>query len=276
MRRSGRRSRSIAGHELQVVVVHPDDGAGRRGAGRRLGEALVDRDVGLPPLLLEARGADGVVVERPEGVVGEAVVEAGDVVVREGHGDERDAVVLERAGVVVGEAGPADPRARRWWRMTPSMARTSPPGLGSQRRVAGVAVHRQPVGDDDEVVPAGTRALVGRSLAAGNRRAAPSGRCRLFDRGTDGPGPRPGAATRAGSVTRRRATRPVPGCGAAQHADEGAEARTVEARRRHGGRRQGPSVRQPAAQGPDHRRLARWSARRRGGRRSALVGHRRS
>ena len=46
----------------------------RRPARRPLGEPLVDRDVGVPPLAVELRLGDDVVVERPQRAVGEALV----------------------------------------------------------------------------------------------------------------------------------------------------------------------------------------------------------
>ena len=61
--------------QLELVVLHPDDGVLGGVLRGRVGEALVDRDVGLPPLAVEGRLGHQVVVERPEGGVGEALVE---------------------------------------------------------------------------------------------------------------------------------------------------------------------------------------------------------
>ena len=47
--------------------------------GGPLGEAPVDGDVGVPPLAVELRLGDDVVVERPQGAVGEALVELLDL-----------------------------------------------------------------------------------------------------------------------------------------------------------------------------------------------------
>src|SRR4029453_18870062 len=49
MGRARRLRRQRGRDELQLVVVHPDDGVLGRDGGRALGEALVDLDVGVPP-----------------------------------------------------------------------------------------------------------------------------------------------------------------------------------------------------------------------------------
>ena len=112
MRRSGPALAEHRGDELQVVVVHPDDGAGRRGAGRRLGEALVDADVGLPPLLLEASGCGWRRGRAARGCRWRSRRRSRRRRRPRGHGDERDVVVLERRGVLVGQARPAHPARR--------------------------------------------------------------------------------------------------------------------------------------------------------------------
>ena len=71
------------GHQLELVVLHPHDralGGVLRGG---VGEALVDRHVGVPPLAVELRLGHEVVVERPEGGVGEALVELLDLLLAE-------------------------------------------------------------------------------------------------------------------------------------------------------------------------------------------------
>ena len=98
--------------QLELVVLHPDDRALGGELRGRVGEPLVDRDVGVPPLAVELRLGDEVVVERPQGGVGEALVELR----RSSCSDMRDrdqgeAVVLERLEVLAGVAGPADPGA---------------------------------------------------------------------------------------------------------------------------------------------------------------------
>ena len=95
-------------HQLQVVVVDPHDRTrGRDGCGP-LGELLVHGDVRAPPLLLELRREDRVVVQRPQGGVGEPVVEAPGVVLGEGDRLQVDRPVAERLDRL-GGSGPADP-----------------------------------------------------------------------------------------------------------------------------------------------------------------------
>jgi hypothetical protein len=99
------------GHELQLVVLHPHRGAGGRRLGARVGEALVDLDVALPPLAVVGGLGDDVVVERPEGVVGEALVVLLELLGAEVHRDDPDAVAEKRVERVVGDPRPADPGA---------------------------------------------------------------------------------------------------------------------------------------------------------------------
>ncbi len=60
------------GHQLQLVVLHPDGGAFGGGARGRVGETPVDLDVAVPPLPVVDRFDDHVVVERPQRGVREA------------------------------------------------------------------------------------------------------------------------------------------------------------------------------------------------------------
>ncbi|OIQ76345.1 hypothetical protein GALL_419760 [mine drainage metagenome] len=100
-------------HELELVVVDPDDGAlggVRRG---RVGEGLVDPAVRVPPLPVEGRRCDHVVVERPQGVVREALVVLLDLDGGQGDRDQSHAVRVERLELDVRRARPSDPRAGR-------------------------------------------------------------------------------------------------------------------------------------------------------------------
>jgi hypothetical protein len=100
-------------HQLELVVVHPHGGAGRCGGGGGLREPAVDLDVRLPPLAVVAGRRDDVVVQRPQGVVGEALVVELEVFCAQGHRHDGDAVVLERFELPVGHTGPAHPGAVR-------------------------------------------------------------------------------------------------------------------------------------------------------------------
>ena len=97
-------------HEVQLVVVDPDRRA-LRGHGRgEVGEALVRLDVALPPLAAELGRAHGVVVERPQRAVREALVEALDLTRVEPDRRQPHAAVVERLRGRPGDPGPADPR----------------------------------------------------------------------------------------------------------------------------------------------------------------------
>ena len=139
--------------ELELVVVHPDGGALRRPVGGMGGEPPVDGDVGVPPLAVELRLRHRVVVERPEGGVGEPLVEALDLLGRQGDRVELHAVVVERLQPALGAARPADPDAvvgphHRLDRGDQAAGRRPPLRLTVG---PGDAVDRQPVGDDHEV-----------------------------------------------------------------------------------------------------------------------------
>ena len=118
MVRSGRCWRSSAGHQLQLVVVHPDDRVlGGHGCGP-LGEPLVDLHVGVPPGPVVLRLLDDVVVQRPQRGVGHALVVAVDLVLGQRHRDQRHAAGLEGLRGLAGRARPARPRRRRGRRRT--------------------------------------------------------------------------------------------------------------------------------------------------------------
>ena len=111
MRRSGRRRRNMAGHELQVVVVHPHRGAGRGDQGSALGEQLVDLAVAVPAVGVVDRRANRVVIQRPHRAVRHSLVVPGHLRGIERDRLERQSVQLERRGRIVGSAGPSDPHS---------------------------------------------------------------------------------------------------------------------------------------------------------------------
>jgi hypothetical protein len=98
-------------NELQLVVLHPDRGTVIRGCGCRLRESAVHPHVGVPPDPAVPRLGDHVMVERPDGVVREALVIELHVLSGQHHGDEQRALELEGLQLDVRLAGPADPRA---------------------------------------------------------------------------------------------------------------------------------------------------------------------
>ncbi len=141
-------------YQLQLVVVHPDGGAVRCLVGGRLGEPSVDPLVGVPPLPVERGRRDDVVVERPQGVVREALVELLQVVLAERDRDELGAVHVERVELEIGGTTPAHPRARGAGHHGRERRHQAPRRAGPGR-FAGVVerdVDGKPVGDDDEVV----------------------------------------------------------------------------------------------------------------------------
>ena len=140
------------GHQLQLVVVHPDHGIRRTGLCGCLGEPPVDAQIGLPPIALERWRRDHVVVERPQGVIGETLVVVLDLALAQRDRNDPDAVAVERLEDEVGLAGPADPGAAvgahdRLQGGDQATGRMLP--LRIPVRVDH-PVHREAIGDDDE------------------------------------------------------------------------------------------------------------------------------
>lgn len=99
-------------HEL--VVVHPHQlGARRRRSGGRVGEALVDAAIGGPAGGVEARAVGETVEQRPQGSVGETVIER--LHLGRAHAHRHDAVGQRRRWdrliAVQRHTWPADPYA---------------------------------------------------------------------------------------------------------------------------------------------------------------------
>ena len=139
-------------HQLQLVVLDPHLTALVGDPGRRLGEALVDGHVAVPPLAVVGRGSDDVVVERPQRAVREALVVELDVLGRQVDRLELQVVVGERLDVVVGRAGPADPGAAVGAHHRLEGGHQTAGGGAPLHRSVGVLepVDRQPVGHHDE------------------------------------------------------------------------------------------------------------------------------
>jgi hypothetical protein len=98
------------GHQLQLVVVHPDQVVRARDLHRRVREALVDLHVGPPPAAVEVGLADRVVVEGPERLVAEPRVEVLELAPDIDTGLDPDVLVLERLASPCGRRPvPADP-----------------------------------------------------------------------------------------------------------------------------------------------------------------------
>ena len=158
-------------HQLQLVVVHPHRRALGGDLADRLGEAAVDPLVGDPPVAVERGRHDDVVEDRPQGVVAEALVVLGDLVLGERHRAQVHAVLVEGLRGVTGVAGPPDPGAlppphdRLHGGHQPAGA--APPlhaAVGQDHPVDG-----QAVGGDDQVKGAGTagHAIISQVVAGG-------------------------------------------------------------------------------------------------------------
>ena len=132
MRRSGLIAPEHLRNQLQMVVMHPDRRSRRRGVRHGTRVAVVDRHVGVPPLPVERRGANRIVIQRPQRRVGEPEVRTARTRHRQGA---RLATRCPRAEMARPASAPtpghpihipARPRS------TGVNADTKPPGLRSQ------------------------------------------------------------------------------------------------------------------------------------------------
>ena len=112
MRRSGRTAPEHLRNQLQMVVMHPDSRSRRRGVRHGTRVAVVDRHVGVPPLPVERRGANRVVIQRPQRRVGEPDIKLLELGIVEGHGAQLDALMLRWHGRLRADARPPDPHTR--------------------------------------------------------------------------------------------------------------------------------------------------------------------
>ena len=109
MRRSGRNARSNLGTSCNLVVVNPYRCPWCSNLGCGFGVTPIHRSIGVPPRSFEGRGADRVVIERPERRIGEAEVEIPVLLVVQVPRLELDAVVRRRHCGGIGPPRPADP-----------------------------------------------------------------------------------------------------------------------------------------------------------------------
>ena len=118
--------------------------------GGHFGKPVVDRHVGGPPGPVVLRGLTGVVIEGPEGAVGEALVVVPHLLGRQADGHVEQAIVFEWPQIRLGTAGPANPdpvvfpQNRHQGRDQPSGARL--PAATCCR-----TMDREPIGDDHQI-----------------------------------------------------------------------------------------------------------------------------
>ncbi len=62
-------------HELELIVLDPGNVVGPDVLGRQVGEPLIYRFIGAPPMPVKLRGSHRIVIERPQGAVAEAYIE---------------------------------------------------------------------------------------------------------------------------------------------------------------------------------------------------------
>ena len=143
------------GHEHQVEVVDPDARALRRRSEDRVREALVDLDVALPRAFLEVDLVDEVVEQRPDRLVGDAVVVELLVLLVEEDGDQPllGEPFPDLVPPVLGHraAGPADPVERRTLGHALQRRRQSPRRARRVELAIGEAeAHREAVARDPQ------------------------------------------------------------------------------------------------------------------------------
>ena len=98
-------------HQLQLIIVDPRKITRSEGLRCLFGKPAVHLNVRMPPVAVELRWADGIVIERPDGGVGETEIEVVDVVLVQPHRSLFNTIVDERLGCIVCSSGPTDPAA---------------------------------------------------------------------------------------------------------------------------------------------------------------------
>ncbi len=96
-------------NQLQLVVVHPDSRSRCGGFGDSARIAVIDRHVRVPPLPVERRGPNSVVIQRPKRGVGEPEVELLELGIVERHRAQLDPLVFSRNRHLNTTARPTDP-----------------------------------------------------------------------------------------------------------------------------------------------------------------------
>ena len=156
---AGSFSRSICGHQQQLVVVHPDGVAGPVVLDHLVGEALVHPAVHLPVAVVQRDAVQHVVEQGPEDAVAEALVEAAHLRRAE---RERDAAQLGQA-------------ARRACVSCSGLKRETSPGHPTHRPSDCAWGPARPVASPPELRetrtrPCSRRAVTGRRLETNNKR----------------------------------------------------------------------------------------------------------
>ena len=99
----------VRGNEVELVILHPHRGPFGGLLGGLLGEPLVDLLEGVPPLAVEHRLDHAVVIQRPQGGVGESLVVLLDLLGAERHRVDVVAIMVEGLDDLVRGAVPPDP-----------------------------------------------------------------------------------------------------------------------------------------------------------------------
>ena len=210
--------------------MDPHDRLVRGDLGEGVGEALVHRLVGLPVGAAVRRVAERVVVQRPQGVVGEALVVVLHLLGGHEHRVQVDAVEDERLGRVVGLAGPADPRAAAG----AQQRQQGPHEAARARRPAAVVerVDREPVGGDRRSGGSGSTGAAASDVGVGVDRDRPGSR--VVSSGQSR------SLMRESSACSRSATRSLDDSMPDRQADQvGRAPRAASRRRRRGSSRRG-------------------------------------
>ncbi len=159
-------------NQLQVVIVNPDGCSGRCRVRHGARIAIVYRHVRVPPLPVERRAANRVVIQRPEGGVREPEVELLELFVIETNRTQLDPRVLGWHCRLDPAPRPADPHtgpARQHRRQRGRQATWAQ--IPMHLTVAFNALHRQSVGDHDQL---GYLRPGARLLAATHHRTLPT------------------------------------------------------------------------------------------------------
>ena len=99
-----------AGHELQLIILHPHGGIGGGNLGRGFRKLPIHPLVGVPPIAVIPGGHNQIMVQRPQGGISEPLVKLLIVRLGKTHRVEQNPRLgAERFGGLRGGAGPTNP-----------------------------------------------------------------------------------------------------------------------------------------------------------------------
>ena len=144
-----------AGHELQLIILHPHGGIGGGNLGRGFCKLPVHPLVGIPPIAVIPGGHNQIMVQRPQGGISEPLVKLLIIRLGKTHRVEQNPRLgAERLGGLRGGAGPTNPTTMML-RQHRGQRGNQAAGTGCPHRCAIIVIVQidgQPVGNHHKVI----------------------------------------------------------------------------------------------------------------------------